>query len=127
MRYKNFDITKLTGLTLDNFSNNGQAFLDEVKPSYMYKDNQRTDQVNGLKVTVVLPANRYEKLTVTVADPIDRLTAVLEKTPAGTPVVVEFVNFTARAYQDKAGDVAISAKADSVQIVVNSDDALVID
>lgn len=120
----NFDLTKLTRLNLDNFSNGGPAVLDGVRLSYEYKDNQRTDKVNGLKVTVVLPANRYEKLTVTVADPIDRLSAVLDKTPAGTPVLVGFGNFTARVYRDRNGDKAVSAKADSVQVIDNDDDII---
>lgn len=119
-----FDVAKLTQLTMANFSNGGQAVLDAVRPSYEFQNNQRTDKVNGLKVTVVFPGNRYEKLTVTVADPIDRLSAVLDKTPAGTPVLVSFVNFTAKVYRDRSGDKAISAKADSVQIV---DDNTIVD
>lgn len=114
---RNFDPAKLTRLDMGNFSNGGQSILDEVKPSYEYKDNVKTDKVNGLKVTVVFPANRYERLTVTVADPVDRLSAVLEKTPAGTPILVEFVNFSAKIYRTRDGDRDTSAKADSVKIV----------
>lgn len=121
----NFDLQKLVGLAFKNFSNGGQAVLDEVRLSYEYKDNQRTDKVNGLKVTVVFPANRYEKLTVTVADPVDRLSAVLDKTPAGTSVIVAFGNFTAKVYRDRNGDKAISAKADSVRIVADDDDLII--
>lgn len=117
---RNFDPAALTGLDIANFSNGGQSILDEVKPSYEYtKDNTRTDKVNGLKVTVVFPANRYMKLTVTVADPIDRLSAVLDKTPAGTPVLVEFVNFTARVYRNRDGDKDTSARAVGVKVVVD--------
>lgn len=122
-----FDLTKLSQLTIENFSNGGHAILDGVRPSYEFKDNQRTDKVNGLKVTVVFPATRYEKLTVTVADPTDRLSAVLDHASAGTPVLVRFGGFTAKVYHDRTGNYAVSAKADSVQIVLNSDDTLVID
>lgn len=121
----NFDITKLSNLSLENFSNGGPVVLEGVRVSYEYQNNLRTDKVNGLKVTVVLPANRYEKLTVTVADPVDRLSAVLDKTPAGTPVMVAFVNFTAKVYRDRNGDKAISAKADSVRIVADDDDLII--
>ena len=50
--------------------------------------------MNGLKVTVVFPANRYAKHTITVADPVDRLTAVLDTTPAGNEICVTFQNVT---------------------------------
>lgn len=119
-----YDLTKLSQLTITNFSNGGPAVLDEVRPSYAYQNNERTDKVNGLKVTVVFPANRYEKLTVTVADPIDRLSAVLDNAPAGTGVPVSFVNFAAKVYRDRSGDKSVSAKADSVQIV---DDNTIVD
>lgn len=109
----NFDLQKLVDLAFKNFSNGGDAVLDEVRPSYGYKDNQRTDKVNGLKVSVVFPGNHYDTLTVTVADPVDRLSAALEK---GDPVHVAFQGFTAKIYVMN-GRGGVSAKAESVQIV----------
>jgi len=122
----NFDLTNLKNLGIDNFSGGGMAVLDNVRAGYEYKENQRTDKVNSLKVTVVLPSNHYEKLTVTVADPVDRLSAVLEKAPIGTPVLVKFDNFTARVYRNREGKMDVSAKADSVQVVDNDDDLIVV-
>lgn len=96
-----------------NFTKGGRAIVTEVAPAYDYKDGQRLDKVVGLKVTVVLPANHYDTLTVKVTDPVDRLSAVVDK---GDPVYVDFKGFTARVYTMN-GRTGISAKADSVQIV----------
>lgn len=105
-------------LTMENLSKNGPVIATEAKTAYDYKDGQRLDKVIGLKVSVVFPGNHYDTLAVTVADPVDRLSAVLAK---GDPVHVAFQNFTAKFYVMN-GRGGVSAKADSVQIV---DDAII--
>ena len=98
----------------ENFTKGGQMILTEVRLAYEYKDRKRTDKVIGLKVTVVLEKNSYDTLTVTVANPVDTLSVLLEKAEA--PVYVDFEGFTARIYTiDGRSDV--SAKADSVHVV----------
>lgn len=109
-------IRDLKKLDLENLSNGGRAILDEVRPGYEYKDGQRTDKVNGLKVTVIFPANHYVKHTITVADPVDRLTAVLDTAPAGTEICVDFQNPTVKVYRDRDGHEQISVKADAVKL-----------
>ena len=79
-------VKDLKKLGLENLSNGGRAILDAVGPSFEYQNGQKTDKVNGLKVTVVFPANRYLKHTITVADPVDRLSAILGATPVGNEI-----------------------------------------
>lgn len=107
-----FDIKNIN-LNWDNFAGSGRAIVTDVKTAYEYKDGQRTDKVVGLKVTVVFPSMRYNDLTVTVADPVDRLSTLLDK---GDPLYVEFTGFKARIYTMN-GRTGISAKAESVYVV----------
>lgn len=111
------NVRDLKKLGMENLSNGGRAILDAVGPSYEYRNGQKTDKVNGLKVTVVFPANRYAKHTITVADPVDRLTAVLDTTPAGNEICVTFQNVTVKIYRDHDGKEQLSVKAESVKIL----------
>lgn len=100
-------------LTLETLSNGGPVLATDVKPTYAYKDGKRLDKVEGLTVGVVFPKNHYETLSVKVADPVDRLSVLLEM---GDPVPVTFQGFTAKIYVMN-GRGGISAKADTVQVV----------
>lgn len=111
MKLKNLELSK------ENLTKGGQMILTEVRPAYEYKDGNRSDKVIGIKVSVALEKNSYDTLTVTVTDPVDRLSAVLEK--ADGPVYVDFVGLTARIYTMN-GRTDVSAKADSVHVVDNS-------
>ncbi len=104
---------KNINLTLESLSGGGPVIATEVKPAYAYQDGKRQDRVVGLKVSVVFPGNHYDSLDVTVADPVDRLSAALNP---GGPVYVTFTGFTARVYVMN-GRGGVSARADSVQIV----------
>lgn len=108
-------------LDMENLSNGGPVIATDAKPAYEYKDGQRLDKVTGLKVSVVFPGNHYDTLTVTVTDPVDRLSALLDK---GDPVYVEFTGFTARVYTMN-GHTGVSAKADSVQIMDDAPEEVV--
>lgn len=108
-----FDLSCLL-LMLECFTKGGPMILSAVYPAYEYKNRERTDKVVGLKVTVVLVGNDYNKLTVTVSDPIDTLSAVLKK--AKDPVYVNFDGFAAKIYK-MDGKMGVSVKADSVYVV----------
>lgn len=115
---------KLNNIKLgqENLTNGGGMIVTGVRNAYEYKDGERTDKVIGLKVDVVLEKNNYDNLTVTVSNPVDTVSAVLEA--ADGPVHVTFEGFTARAYvMNGRGDV--SAKATAVHVV--KDDDLVLD
>lgn len=110
------DPTKMP-LPIEVFKNGGQMILKGVRPAREYKDGKPTEKITGLKVDVVLEKNGYETLTVTVADPADRLTAVLEK--SDKPIYVDFSGFKARVFV-MDGRARVSAKADRVFTVTDS-------
>lgn len=74
----------------------------------------KTDELEGHRLTVVLPAAGYDSLSVKISGPVDRLSAALAKA-GGEPVQVEFSEFKARLFVID-GRPVISAKASSVQI-----------
>lgn len=112
MKIKNIELGK------DNLTKGGRMILTEVRPAYEYQGGKRIDtKVVGLKVTVALEKNAYDTLTVTVANPVDALSAVLDK--ADGPVYVDFVGLTARLYTMN-GRTDVSAKADSVHVVTGA-------
>lgn len=107
---------RLKDIPLECLSGGGPAIATGTAPDYPYVDGTRDkSKVIGQRVTVVFPANGYEAQTVRVANPVDRLSAVLEQAK-GRPVYVSFTNFTARVYI-MDGRVGVSAKADDVSVV----------
>lgn len=107
---------------LDSVTNGGRMILTGVRQAYEYINGQRGDKVVGLKVDVVLEKNNYDNLTVTVSDPVDRLSTVMEQSDG--PVYVDFEGFTARIYV-MDGRAGVSAKATGVRVV--TDDLLNLD
>lgn len=105
-------------LALANFTNGGPAIVTDVKPAYDF--DKVTKQINrekivGTKVTVTLPKNNYDKLTVTVSGP-DTLSARINN--GETDIAVDFEGFTASIYSMRGDDgkfrVGVSAKASKV-------------
>ena len=92
-------------LELKNFTNGGPVILQEVAASHPYRDGKRImDEIDGRKITVVFPENKYDTLTVTVSDPTDALTPLLAKATAANPVYVDFDGFTATVYAMRGSD-----------------------
>lgn len=84
----------------------GDMILVSITDAYAYDDGKRTDQVIGVKCSVVLPSCNYERLNV--------------KLPAGTKVdedlignPVDFSGFVARIYA-MDGRIGFSITATSV-------------
>ena len=73
------NVRDLKKLEMVNLSNGGRAILDAVGPSYEYRNGQKTDKVNGLKVTVVFPQ------IVTPSTPSRWLTQLIGSLPSWTP------------------------------------------
>ena len=99
---------------LENVTNGGKMILTDVRPAHAYKDGVRQDKVIGIKATVAMEKNGYDTLTVTVSDPVDRLSTVLEQSDG--PVYVTFDGFSARIYV-MDGRAGVSAKATAVRVV----------
>lgn len=98
---------------LSNVTNGGRMILTGVRQAYEYVNDKRGDKVIGLRVDVVLEKNNYDTLSVTVSNPVDTLSAVLEQSDG--PVYVTFEGFTARIYV-MDGQARVSAKATAVRV-----------
>lgn len=84
----------------------GDMILVSITDAYAYDDGKRTDQVIGVKCSVVLPSCNYERLNV--------------KLPVNTPVAedlignpVDFADFIARIYM-MDGRLGFSASATGI-------------
>lgn len=113
-------------LNPENFNLGGRMIATDVHPAFEYKDGERTEKAIGIKVTVAMEKNGYDTLTVTVSNPVDTLSAVLEA--ADGPVYVTFDGFAARIYTTRSDGnvkVGVSAKATGVRVV--TDDLLNLD
>ena len=113
-------------LGFDSFTNGGPAILQGIAPAHPFRDGKQVkEEICGRKVTVVFPENKYDSLTVTVADPTDALTPLLDRATASAPVYVAFDGFSATVYAMRGADgqfrSGISAKADKVRVVDASD------
>ena len=121
---------KELALNFDNFANGGPAILTGVAPDHPFRgDRYVEEEVSGLKVTVVFPANRYRKQVVKVDDPVDTLSPLLKNAPKGESIYVGFNGFRACIYtpdrdKKKIEDEpktfkpdAVSAKAESVHVI----------
>lgn len=116
-------------LTLDNFTKGGPAILQSVAPDYEYNaDHKRTDKIIGLRVNVIFPCNSYDFQVIRVADPTDRLSALLSKATPASPVYVEFDGFSGSIYTMRGEDgrwrPGVSAKASAVRVVPGPDEKI---
>ncbi len=94
----------------------GSAIITGIREGYEYVDGKRTDSLSHMKVDAVFPQNKYEKLTVKVKDlkiPISQ--EQLEK--SGGQKNVRFKNLTGRFYRTNSGEYALSASADSMEVI----------
>lgn len=110
------DLTKIE-LTAKQMSGNdeGRAIATEITPGYEYKDGKKTDNIIYMAVTAVFPSNRYEKLRVKVLDMKLPLTTEQLKTQGEKKI--KFKNLRGKLYRTGYGDYAISATADSLEVL----------
>lgn len=117
-------------LNEEALSGGGPIIVTNTAPDYAYADGVRdTTKVTGRRVTVVFPANSYESQVVKVSNPVDNLSALLERATPDKPVRVTFEGFTASFYSMRGDDgrwrTGISAKATGVKPVLDDDDIVV--
>lgn len=108
---------KNVALNVENFSKGGDIYAVKARPQFKYVDSKKTDTVIGLSVTVVFPKNHYDSQVVNIADPVDRVSALIERDDG--PVRVAFEKFAARAYV-AGGQLKFTARAD--RLIVITDD-----
>lgn len=61
-------------LDVDRLFDGNQMLADDPVPYYVYKDGQRTDNIEGYRYSVVLPNTKFEKVTVKVPGEMVELT-----------------------------------------------------
>lgn len=90
----------------------GTTQLVGVTPDYYGADKMRHDTPQGYKYEVVLPAQRYERLTVKIPG------AQLLETPlSGHEPTVEFADLRVKPYVDHAGRLAFTASATGIKVI----------
>ena len=90
----------------------GSFQLVGVTPDYFGTDKVRHDAPVGAKYEVVLPAQKYERLTVKIAG-----SQQMETPLSGSEPVVEFSDLSVKPYVDRNGRLAFSANATSIKVV----------
>ena len=91
-KYLNLEDLKLT---LENVTGGGPMILKQIDPIHPFRDGKYIrEEISGRLVTVILPENGYESISIEVADPTDALTPLLAKATAASPVYVDFENVT---------------------------------
>lgn len=107
---------KVTDLRIDPASLGKEFLLADITPSYDYKDGERTQNVNGYKYSVALPAVRFEKVSVKI--PLEKKNTALfdisESIPTG--IKVGFKNIEVKTYFLN-GNINVTASADDVFVI----------
>ncbi|WP_258111602.1 hypothetical protein [Alicyclobacillus sp. SP_1] len=83
-------------------------------PYYKYVNGVKTDQVEGVAYTCVLPKLGYERVVVKVPGH----SPVITNEQLSEPVLMTFESAICKFYRDRSGDYQLSCKADKA-IVVN--------
>ena len=123
---------KKLDIPVEAFSRGGQIIATEITKDFAYVDGVRDlSKVIGHRVTAVFPNNGYETQVVRVANPVDSLSALLDKATPDKPLYVKFIDFHASIYSMRGDDgrwrTGISAKASDVKPVLDDDLDIVIE
>ncbi|MCQ4021930.1 MULTISPECIES: hypothetical protein [unclassified Ruminococcus] len=102
---------RLSDLKINSYATvGGNLFLVDVVPSFVYTGGKRTDEVDGFKYIVAMPAHALEKIAVKIAGN----TPLIELNGSDYPVVV-FDGLELSLYWTPSG-YQVSAKANAVHI-----------
>ncbi len=97
-------------------ANADTALLTDVRPLLKYVNGKVTEEQEGNKYEIVLPANHYEKIIVKVVE--DKpITTVEEIAAKGGSIKVKFKNFEAKFYRTAMGDYALTANASAIEVL----------
>lgn len=87
-----------------------------VSPVFKYIGQEKTDEVIGTKLDVILPDGEYHRFNVTV--PIVNSPISPEdfqrKKDSGQPIFCKLVNSKCRLYVDRNSTIQVSVKADNI-------------
>lgn len=91
----------------------GNMVLVTVTPDYYGETKEKHAEAQGFKYEVMLPAHRYDKLTVKIAG-----AQQLEPPISGHEPQVEFRTLRVHPYVDRTGRMAYTASAAAVKVVL---------
>lgn len=101
----------LAGLFIDNKCLGNEMILLNSYPYYMYKNNVKTEQIEGFSYVVLLPNHGYNALSVKI--PGNKILQL----KIGQTLPVQFENLTLKIYLDSDKKPRLSAKASGIKVV----------
>ncbi|MFA9466391.1 MAG: hypothetical protein ACERKN_19180 [Velocimicrobium sp.] len=100
----------------ENVLGGNQAWLMEIRPSYVWQDNKQTDKLDGYNLKIVCFGNRYEHVTVKASEKPSISNEDIETSDDN--IVISFMDFTVSTYySNKEKCEMVSCKAKSVVLV----------
>lgn len=110
-------ITDMVINTKQIFNNSADetALLLEVKKGFVYENGKATDRVDHYKYNVVIPQNKYEKITVKISG--DALVTNEQIAQKGGSLKVKFKNLTGKYYRMSSGEYGFSATAEGMEVI----------
>ena len=121
-------------LTLENVTGGGPMILKQIEPIHPFRDGKSIrEEISGRLVTVIVPENGYEHVSIDVSDPTDSLSPLLAKATATAPVYVDFtdakVTIGSKRKMDGQWESIVKITATSVHVAstLGGDDSFLID
>lgn len=109
-------ISDLTIISKQIFNSTDEtALLLEIRKGVVFENGKATDKIDHYKYDVVLPQNKYEKITVKISG--DALVSNEQIAQKGGAVKVKFKNLTGKFYRMSNGEYALSASADGLEVL----------
>ena len=98
-----------------NNSADETALLLEVRKGYAYENGKATDRVDHHKYDVVIPQNKYDKITVKISG--DALATNEQIAQKGGSLKIKFKNLTGKFYRMSSGEYGLSATAEGMEVI----------
>ncbi|MBD5549145.1 MAG: hypothetical protein HDQ97_17455 [Lachnospiraceae bacterium] len=105
----------LTPKQIFNNSADETALLLEIRKGYAYENGKATDKVDHHKYDVVIPQNKFDKITVKISG--DALVTNEQIAQKGGSLKVKFKNLTGKFYRMSNGEYGLSATAEGIEVI----------
>lgn len=99
--------------------NNGSdsILVTEVRPLKKYVDGKSTEEIEGFRYLCILPANKYEQVSIKVENLTPAITSEELEAKGGT-VKAKVKGFEGRFYKDSSsGEYRFTGKATAIEVV----------
>ena len=94
-----------------------EVLVTDVKPYKDYVDGKPSENIAGVKYTALCPANKFESITVKVAQAVPTITTEMLEA-AGGSIKATFKGFEGKFYRDsRSGEYLFTAKATEVEVL----------